>query len=384
MKRLNIHLYQSPITHESRMLRISDSLAHESFFDEIHIIGLHEKGLKKVDILDDKRKIIRIKNLIHTTNPESRIRYLTLAEWNLRIFFIYIFQNVVAINPHSVPSLPVAFLFKFLRRSLLIYDTHEIETEQYTKNGLTKKLSKIFEKFFIKKVDHIFVTSDGYGEWYKAAYNIKEGVTVVKNFPYKRDLSLRGENRIRNLFKLKDDDIIFIYQGLIAYGRGLELLIEVFKGNLPKKHIVFMGYGPQAELVKQLSANNGSHIHFMPAVRPNEVHQYVMDIDVGFCLIENSFISYQYTLPNKLLEALNVGVPVVVSNFPDMAAVIHEYQSGWVIPVEVTELLKLVTELSPGEIAIKKNNATKWANENSWSSEAARMVKVYSKLLKVV
>jgi glycosyltransferase involved in cell wall biosynthesis len=361
------------------MLRISKSLAENDLFDEIHIIALYEEGLKQVEILDERRIVFRIKNVFHTTNPKSYIRYLTLLEWNLRIFFRYLFCKVVSVNPHSVPALPVSYFLKVFKRCLLIYDTHEIETEQYVGNGITKKISKFFERSFINKVDHIFVTSDGYGSWYRNAYDFNR-VTVVKNYPYRRDLDFDHGSIIRKRFNLESDDIIFIYQGLIAFGRGLELLLEVFRNISAKKHLVFMGYGPQAELVRELSQTI-SNIHFLPAVKPEEVFKYVMGVDIGFCLIEDSFISYRYTLPNKLLEGLNVGVPVIVSDFPDMSAVIREYDAGWVIDVSVPALQRLVQTLTREEIDRKKNNARKWAAQNSWDDEAAKMIQVYEALI---
>lgn len=378
MKRLNLHLYQSAFTNETRILRITKSLSERDWFDEIHVLALHEKGQPRIEWLDKKRKVIRIRNFFHTLDSSSKIRYLALIEWNLRIFFRYLFSNVRVVNPHSVPALPIALLLHKLKGSILIYDTHEIETEQYAVNGPTKKISKIIERISIPSVNHIFVTSDGYGNWYKKNYGI-HNITVVKNFPYKRDLEENHGNLIRSKFNISNDSLLFIYQGLIAYGRGLELLLEVFKKCQHDRHIVFMGFGPQVNVVKEAAALN-SNIHFMDAVSPSDVYKYVSGVDIGLCLIEGIFTSYTYTLPNKLLEALNVGVPVIVSDFPDMAKVVNDYDCGWAIEVGITPLENLIVNLTKGDIEKKRVNAKRWANENTWNSEANKMLAVYENL----
>ena len=53
-----------------------------------------------------------------------------------------------------------------LAAALMIYDTHELETETNELRGI-KSLAKIVEFIFINTVDHVFVVSENIADWYK-------------------------------------------------------------------------------------------------------------------------------------------------------------------------------------------------------------------------
>ncbi len=377
--KINIHLYQSPFQHESRILRVTGTLAKENYFDNIFIIATYSKGLKEVEQIDETRTVYRIKTII-SPSLNSLLRYLFLIEWGIRIIIKFRRQNVVVINPHSVPALPLSWFFKRFYNSRIVYDTHEIETEQYIKTSIKKKVSQFLENIFIRDIDFLIAASDGYAKWYQGKYGLKQ-IAVIKNYSRKRDNnSPDNEKILRRYCNISGKDILFIYQGIIAHGRGIEMLLGVFSQIAPHKHIVFMGLGPLAGLVKEYS-NKYNNIHYHPAVRPDEVYKYVQSCDVGFCIIENLFLSYYYTLPNKLLECLNVGVPVIVSNFPDMKKSIDEYNCGWAIEPNVDSIQAMISDITAEQIKEKRKNALEWAIHNTWESQENIMAEIYNKLL---
>jgi glycosyltransferase involved in cell wall biosynthesis len=375
--RINIHLYQSPFQHESRILRITKSLSQREYFDKIIIIATYLNGLKEVEQIDEKRTVFRIKTII-SPSLGSILRYFFLIEWGIRIILKFRKFNIIVINPHSVPTLPIAWYFKRFCESRIVYDTHEIETEQYLKTNIKKRFSKFLEKSFIKYIDCLVVTSDGYAKWYNENYGIKQ-IAVIKNYSRKRD-NFESEDVLRKYCDLTHEDILFIYHGIIAHGRGIEMLLEIFSQISPEKHIVFMGFGPQVDMVKEYCLKY-KNIHYHTAVTPEEVYIFVKSCDVGFCIIENLFLSYYYTLPNKLLECLNVGVPVIVSNFPDMKKSIEEFDCGWAAEVDLDSIRKVISDISLEEINEKRKNALVWALKNTWESQEEILYNVYDGLL---
>jgi glycosyltransferase involved in cell wall biosynthesis len=339
-EKINIHLYQSSFEHESRILRITKTLSKGNYFDRIFIIATYRKGLKEIEQLDKTRTVFRIKTVISPA-ASSFLRYLFLVEWWIRIYFKFKKHNVILINPHSVPTLPIAYFLKKKCRAKLLYDTHELETEQYVSTNIKKRFSKYLEKKYIKHVDYLVATSDGYANWYKTNYGL-DNISVVKNYSIKRDNPEFNKTTIlRDYFGLNQNDVLFIYQGIIAIGRGIEMLLDIFSKIGQNKHIIFMGFGPMEEIVMEYT-DKYQNIHFHPAVRPDDVNKYVASCDVGFCIIENIFLSYYYTLPNKMLECLNVGVPVIVSNFPDMKNSIDELDCGWSTEVNYDSIFYVI------------------------------------------
>ena len=55
---------------------------------------------------------------------------------------------------------------------------------------------------------------------------------------------------------------------------------------------------------------------------------YTASADIGLCIPENLGLSYFLSLPNKLFEYVAAGLPVIGSNFPEIANIIHEWHVG--------------------------------------------------------
>jgi len=74
------------------------------------------------------------------------------------------------------------------------------------------------------------------------------------------------------------------------------------------------------------------------------LHDYTMQADLGVSLEENVGLNYKYALPNKLFDYINSEVPVLVSNLPEMAAIVNQYKVG-----------ETIDEITPDVIAAKIN-----------------------------
>jgi glycosyltransferase involved in cell wall biosynthesis len=81
-----------------------------------------------------------------------------------------------------------------------------------------------------------------------------------------------------------------------------------------------------------------------------------------------------------MLECLNVGVPVIVSNFPDMKRSVEEFDCGWAVEVDEKYLFQLIRNLDISIIQRKRQNAFKWAQINTWESQEKILIRAYSDL----
>ena len=66
----------------------------------------------------------------------------------------------------------------------------------------------------------------------------------------------------------------------------------------------------------------------MPAVPPAELLDWVASADIVAMPIQPSTLNHRLTTPNKLFEAMAVGVPVVASDLPGMAPIVAETGCG--------------------------------------------------------
>ena len=140
-----------------------------------------------------------------------------------------------------------------------------------------------------------------------------------------------------------------------------------------------MGYGILESLIKEFEKNS-SNMHFHPAVTPEDVIPYTQSADVGISLIENICLSYFYSLPNKVFEYLMSGLPLIVSDFPDMGKIVEESKCGWKVPVNENSLIELIEKLSKEDIQEKRANVLRCRNNYSWENEVKKLVRIYHNL----
>ena len=381
MDGINLHMYPSPFKFESRILRITGTLKDSGLFSKIIIVASWEKGLLVRETLDSTREVWRIDHGVSRDKHGAMWKVAKIVIWTVKSLLALKGKPIACVNPHSVTALPMAVAIKLVNRCPLVYDTHELETESAESRGPRKLLYKAIERLFMPFVDVISVVSDGCAGWYRQRYPSKK-VWVVKNFPKACDRRIVRSDIFRKYFALDEKDILFIYQGMIGKWRGIEILLNVFRRVDPSKHIVFMGYGSDEYLGKIAQAGRETpNIHFYPGVDPSQVVQYTSGADVGIALIENSCASYYYSLPNKLLESLSAGSPVIVSDFPDMRSLIDEYDCGWKVEVAEDQVLHLVQNISQADVDRKRVGALRWSQENTWEAEEKTLLAIYDELL---
>lgn len=376
---LNLHIYPSPILYESRMLKITRSLAAAGLFEEIHLVGICEEGLSEHEQLDGKRFIWRVP--LNKPLPIPKMRgFLKFMQWCVKILGRYYGKDISVIHCHSLTDLPIGVLLKIgKKKARLVYDAHELETERNGLTGINKRLAKLKERALIRFVDQVLVVSDSIAEWYRQMYR-NSSVTVVKNIPYNDGPSLDGPDgsAFKNRFSI-EGGIVFLYQGALMRGRGIDLLLKTFSRVRGDKHIVFMGYGSYEQKIKEFAASH-ANIHFHEAVSPDEVLRYTAGADVGICLIENTCLSYYYSLPNKLYEYTLAGMPVIVSQFPEMARLVRQFGNGWDTVVQEEHILSLVDQIDPPSIEAKKRNAIKARESIGWHLEEKKLLGAYQLL----
>jgi glycosyltransferase involved in cell wall biosynthesis len=237
---------------ESRVLKETNSILNHGIVKKVFIASLHEKGLEEEVVYNDSLVLNRFRLSTKELSKNIFFQAIKYIEFLLRVILFYKNKNIDMVNVHSVSSLPIGVLFKYVYGAKLVYDTHELETEVTGSRGIRKKLLKTMEKLLIKKSDLIFVVSDSIAQWYEKEYDIKRP-EVVLNVP--KLFEQKNTNHFREKLGISDDSVIVLYQGALMEGRGIELLLKSFVARKNSDVvIVFMGYGPLEEEVKNLSS----------------------------------------------------------------------------------------------------------------------------------
>ncbi len=373
---VNIHIYPSNLRNESRILKIVRTLQCAKIFDTIVVLGKWDPDVEPITFLGGNAYLHRISPLF--SNKKGIIfRAVKVIIWHIRVLSAYGGnRKVVCINCHSLPVLPLCVILKLLSGGKLIYDTHELETEVIKSQGVVRVVYKALERLFIRYCDKVSVVNQEISSWYENEYDIPAPV-VVENMPVSPGtVEIPRSTVLRDYVGIKDDDVLFIYQGLLSKGRGIEKLIAVFSGFQARMHLIFLGYGPMEQVVRN-AADKYPCIHFHPAVSPELLSEYTASADVGIALIENLCMSYYLCLPNKLYEYVMCGIPVIASDFPVMSRVIKNLRCGWLAEPDESSLRALIQALSIEDIKIMSRHAKEARGKLGWHLQEGGLMAIY-------
>ncbi len=377
MNRINLHFYPSDFRHESRMLRVGHTLVKHDLFDEIVYIAKATPDLPSQERVGNRQRVLRLGNA-------TASKAAGLFTWMRAAYAYGVRQNVACINCHSLTALPLCVALKHRTGASLIYDTHELETQTASASPLRRRIATLVERVLMGAVDLTIVVCDSIRRWYTQTYATDQ-VFTIKNYPGKWQSASSGQDLRREL-GLAGEDEVFLYQGKIGVGRGVELLLEVFQDPglheaWPRRHLVFMGDGPLREHVQEVCAAH-DHVHWIAPVPPNQVLSMTRQADAAFCLFEPISKSYELSLPNKLLEALACEVPVIASDLPEIRSEMQNGRYGWLVAPEVDALRAAIHAATPAALASRRVALKGWAETHNWESQEERLVHLYNTLLK--
>lgn len=374
----NLHISLTEFRNESRLLKEAASLIKYNVFAKIYVAALHADGLATDQHYGERIHAHRFALTTRKYGKNFLLQLVKYLELCMRIYFYYKNKNISCINVHSLDLLPLGVLLKYFWKARLVYDAHELETETNGARGVRKKISKWLERRLIKHVDMTIVVSESIADWYANEYGIPRP-TVVLNAPTKR--ALRPNNHFREQLGIREDQVILLYQGGLAIGRGVHLILDAFKARQNDKVVaVFMGYGALEQNIK-MAASQYNHIFFYPAVAPQVVLEYTASANFGVSLIENICLSYYYCMPNKLFEYAMAGLPVLVSNMKDMTELVSKKRMGVVISdFSVAGINSAIDDFLMQDLNAMQANAYRVACEYAWEVQEQKMLAAYQSI----
>ncbi len=280
------------------------------------------------------------------------LRVLRFAEAIWRTFIAAWRENADVYNPRDAEPLLVAHAAAALRRALVVYDSDELNLDQnapWARKRWWRFAMKRFEGFFARRSAAVITSDGGRADILAERYGIPRPA-VVRNVPddlpeLDPDLGFRAR-------ALGDGTYLLLYQGVYDPNRGLPELIDAMD-ELPECRLAFVGYGQLEDELKARVAERGSgdRITFFDAVPFDVMMRYTAAADIGVFPLVGSCLSYVYAAPNKLFEFMMAGLPVVVSDLPEMRAVVEAERAGVLIadPADPRSIVAAVRALIDGE-----------------------------------
>jgi glycosyltransferase involved in cell wall biosynthesis len=191
---------------------------------------------------------------------------------------------------------------------------------------------------------------------------------------------------LKKRFGLSSDDKIVIYQGYITKGRGIEEIVRSMNGLSDNIKLVILGKGDSyVDSIKDLIEKNylQHRVFFQNMVPYDELIDWTSSADLGISLIQNVSLSDYYSLPNKMFEYIQAGIPVICSNFPDMKNLVEHYGVGEVSDPNKYEELRAAISLifeEDDKYERYRQNSLKAKVKLCWENEEEKLLSLVKEL----
>ena len=268
----------------------------------------------------------------------------------------------------------------------LVYDSRELYP--YVASTKGKPWASLFWSLFesknIKSADLVFTVSQSIADTLKNLYPMKNPI-VLWNIPSSSQ-NLVPKSSIREDLNLADETPLVLHQGQMKKARGCAILIDAMKDLDRGIHCVFLGGGPfRSELVSKVKQEGLSdRVHFLDPVPSDQLINYVKKANLGVSLLEDTCLNHRFALPNKLFEYLRAGLPVLVSDLPEMANIVRQFDVGEVTDLSSpSSLAASIDEMLGDQDALKRRskNTPNVFEKMNWDIAADRFRSAYEGLL---
>src|SRR6266508_890759 len=233
---------------------------------------------------------------------------------------------------HDPELLPILICLRYIlrRRVQIIYDAHEdvpkdILDKTWIAPSMRRIVSKIagwVEGWGIRHCDYVIAATDSIGIHLSHSTN---KYVVVHNYPILQtqinlDRPVNGNRPIR-----------VIYQGNLTRMRGVKEVVQamdLIQDN--NVELVLLGQIYPEDFKREIQEIAGNNVVIQGKVPFDQVPAYLQNSDIGII----NFLPYANqikTMPNKLFEYMQTGLPVIASDFPLWRAIIEESDCGCLV-----------------------------------------------------
>lgn len=251
-------------------------------------------------------------------------------------------------NPPSIPTLLIAVIYKYLTRTKLIIDWHNLGFSiLQIKLGPSHPfvaISRIYEKILAPFSDINLTVTDAMRKYLRKQCGVeKKRITVLydkaaEQFkPFTSDEKKSVIERHPELFSNFDitRDKILISSTSFTPDEDFNILVDALKqydlqADLPKLKVIITGKGPMKnEFLQKVQQADFKKVHVISAWLTAEDYPKILaTADIGISLHTSSS---GIDLPMKVVDMFGCGIPVIALGFPALPELVTENVNGLIV-----------------------------------------------------
>lgn len=307
---------------------------------------------------------------------------LFYASYNIGLFFNLLFRSADLLFSNDLDTLLPNYFVSRLKRTPLIYDSHEFFTEvpELVHRPKVQRVWKRIERSVLPKLKNMLTVNASIAGLYKNLYGIE--MKVLRNVP--KALSPDQPKSTREALGLPTDKKVIILQGSgINIHRGAEEAVESMQ-YIQDAVLLILGSGDVIPELKRRvqELNLSDRVIFKDRMPYDKMMAHTLLSDLGLSLDKDTNVNYRFSLPNKLFDYIQAGISVLGSDLVEVKRIIQDYGVGEVVrSFEPKELAQQIQEMLHSEkVSEWRANAVKASSELTWEKESEVLGKMIDSL----
>ncbi|MEI6456682.1 MAG: glycosyltransferase [bacterium] len=312
---------------------------------------------------------------------------LFYAEFNLRLFLLLLVKRADLLVSNDLDTLPANyFAQKWLRwfrndkEPVLVHDCHEYYRgvpELVGRKSVTS-IWKWLEDITFPHLEKIYAVNGSIAGIYGREYG--KTIEVIRNVPDRKGPSVAID---RSELGIGPQQKVILYQGAVNVDRGLEEAIDAME--FIRQDVVFLILGTGDifnELKERVKRKHlEKRVILAGAIPLESLHRYTLLGDIGLSIEKNVCINYYFALPNKFMDYIQANIPVLVSPFPEMKAIVEQYNIGsFIVSHDPRELAATIEGIlgNREQLMDYRKNMPVAAAELCWENEEEKLKRIFS------
>ena len=302
----------------------------------------------------------------------TRLFYSTASRYAPKVFVA-----------HDLPMLPVAKRLATACGARLVYDSHELYSEQEF-SGREKRRWADIEARYIGACDAVITVNQLIATELERRYGIAH-VHVILNA--ERSVGeVQNTRALHRVFGLAPEQKVLLMQGGLSAGRHLDVLVDAM-AHVHDRSIVLVVLGDgllQTQLqARARSAATAGRVCFHPAVPQKELLSFTAAADAGVIPYQATCLNNYYCTPNKLFEFIAAGIPILGSDLPEIRRLVVGQQIGMVGNMQsAMDMAALIDAFfsDARRLSAWRDNLLVTRQSVCWQVEEKKLLKIYRAL----
>ena len=385
------------LSYDQRMQRIGGSLARAGY--QVLLVGWQRPA--SVPLVPQPYAQHRLRGWFQ----RGKLFYL---EYNLRLFFFLLGQRAAAWSCADLDAALPTWLRAWLGGQPFVYDAHELFTEvpEVVARPRVQRAWQWVENFIVPRARLRYTVGPALARLFEQRHP-GCAFAVVRNVPaslvpgawclvpgsntgQEPEVSNQAPVTKHQAPSTKHQAPTLLYQGALNVGRGLAELLEAMP--LVPARLLICGEGDCSAALRAQAARLGllasGQVEFRGYVLPEALRQLTAQATVGIMLLENTGLSYYYSLANKFFDYVQAGIPQLCIAFPEYRALNARHEVAELVPdLRPATLAAALARLLPGgrpgpHYQRLAANCRRARAEWSWEEEEKTLLRLYKEVLR--